>query len=368
MVIYVESKTKNLAHVVGRAVTDAVLQARAGEPDAEAVHVVVAPRADDAGGRLGERRAAELRGEQDERVVQHAALAQVAHEGGDGPVDAQRLLRMVGLHVLVAVPVDARRAERAAGEELDEPHALLEQPPRQEATPAELRRLRSVEAVEILDAARLARQVRDARHRELHPRGEFVITTPRVEVVARAIRGDTKGFERPQQVAAVPLGVLGDRACREEVVDGRAARPQGDALVTRGQEAVAPVDRAARRHPARVGQDDVGGQVVCHRAEAVTQPRAHDREAVEAEAGVLLERRGGVVRGVGDHRVDDRQLVGDARDVREQVRDPQPVLAAPGELPVVLPQQADLAEERLGLRIGGHLLAVELGQHRLVVE
>ena len=43
-------------------------------------------------------------------------------------------------------------------------------------------------------------------------------------------------------------------------------------------------------------------------------------------------------------------------DVREQVGDPQAALAALAERPVVLPQQADLAEERLRLLGAGQRL------------
>ena len=47
----------------------------------------------DVGRRLRERRAAELGGEQHQRVVEHAALLQVAQQRRDRLVDAQRLLR-----------------------------------------------------------------------------------------------------------------------------------------------------------------------------------------------------------------------------------------------------------------------------------
>ncbi len=100
-----------------------VLEARSGEPDGEPVLVVVAALADDVGGRLGERSAAELGREEDQGVVEQAAPAEVAEQPGDRAVDPQRLLAVVGLHVFVPVPVAPRAAEGAAGEELHEPHA-----------------------------------------------------------------------------------------------------------------------------------------------------------------------------------------------------------------------------------------------------
>ena len=75
------------AEFVGRAVDDAALDAAAGQPDREAVGVVVA-----AVGALRTRGAAELGGPDHERVVEQAAVLEVVEQAGDGLVDlAQRL-------------------------------------------------------------------------------------------------------------------------------------------------------------------------------------------------------------------------------------------------------------------------------------
>ena len=58
---------------------------------------------------------------------------------------------------------------------------------------------------------------------------------------------------------------------------------------------------------------------------------------------------GDVVGGLGDHRVDHRQLVGDPGDVREEVGDPEAALAPPLERIVRLVEPPDLAEEDVGL-------------------
>ena len=76
-----------------------------------------------------------------------------------------------------------------------------------------------------------------------------------------------------------------------------------------------------------------GGQVVGLAAQAVAQPGAQRGEPVEPEAAVLLERRRGVVRGLGDHRADHRQLVGHLGEVREEVGDPEAALARAGGTP-----------------------------------
>ena len=66
------------ADLVGRAVDDAALDAAAGHPDREAVDVVVA-----AVGALRAGRAAELGGEDHERLVEQAAPLQVLEQAGD---------------------------------------------------------------------------------------------------------------------------------------------------------------------------------------------------------------------------------------------------------------------------------------------
>ena len=87
------------------------LHAAAGQPKAKAVHVVVAPGAEFVAAGLGERRTTEFAGEQDERVLEHAALLEVLDERGDGLIDADGFTVVVAAHVLVAVPVDARGAK-----------------------------------------------------------------------------------------------------------------------------------------------------------------------------------------------------------------------------------------------------------------
>ena len=66
---------------------------------------------------------------------------------GDGPIDPQSLLAVVGLHIFMPVPVAPGAAERAAGEELHEPHAPFQQPAGDQAGPAEIGRLAAIHAV-----------------------------------------------------------------------------------------------------------------------------------------------------------------------------------------------------------------------------
>src|SRR5207244_1045171 len=109
------------ADLVGGAVDDPALEAATGEPDREAVDVMVAPvRSLRAGG------AAELRGEDDDRLLQQAAALQVAEQAGDRFVHLTAVLRVVGLQATVGVP-DAGAA--GAVLDLDEADAALDEPP-----------------------------------------------------------------------------------------------------------------------------------------------------------------------------------------------------------------------------------------------
>ena len=87
------------AEFVGRAVDDAPLDPAAGHPDGEAEDVVVAPvRPLRAGG------AAELGGEDHERLVEQAALVQVLEQAADRLVNGQGVLLVVGPQRAVGVP------------------------------------------------------------------------------------------------------------------------------------------------------------------------------------------------------------------------------------------------------------------------
>src|SRR5438552_3717429 len=108
---------------------------------------MIAARPDNIGSRLRKWRAAKFGSEQNQRIVQHAAAAQIAKETGDGTVDARRFLAVVLPHVLMAVPVDARIAERAAGKQLHEANPPLQQAPREQTAAAKIRRFGAIHAV-----------------------------------------------------------------------------------------------------------------------------------------------------------------------------------------------------------------------------
>ena len=137
------------AEFVGLADADAPLDAAAGHPHGEAVGVVVAARAL---GVFGGRLAAELAAPDHQRLVEQAAALQILEQAGDRLVGAAGVVGVVLVQVAVGVPVVV--VVGAAGIELDEAHAALDQPPGQQAAAAEVCGLRLVDAVELLASRR----------------------------------------------------------------------------------------------------------------------------------------------------------------------------------------------------------------------
>ena len=107
---------------IRRAVDRAPFHAAAGQPDAEAVGVVVATVAP-----LRERRATEFSGPDDQRFIEQPARSQVLNQRGDWLIDLQRHRAMTLLECAVLIP----RIGRSAAAERFRNHAdgCCESPP-----------------------------------------------------------------------------------------------------------------------------------------------------------------------------------------------------------------------------------------------
>ena len=121
------------------------------------------------------------------------------------------------------------------------------------------------------------------------------------------------------------------------------------------------------RHAARIGNGDEGRQILVLRAQRVAHPRAHAGKAVERETGAHLVLGRAVRVRLGRHRVDEAQVVGQLRQVRQQIGDHLARLPARLEFPVRLHEVAVLALKGDELVPPGHRLAVALDQLRLVI-
>ena len=253
-------------------------------------------------------------------------------------------------------------------EKLHETHAALQQTACQQTATSEIRCLRTIQSIQRVSACRLVFDSGDFGDGQLHARGELVTGDARRQRIALAALRQMAAVHGFEQFPRGPVGVVGDRQRGREIVDGIALAADDDALMASGQEAVAPVDRTAGRILAHIRNDHEGGQVVRLAAQAIRQPGAQHRKAVEPEAAVLLEGRRRVVRGLSVHRANDRQLVSHFREMGEQFGHPKSAGAALLEFPVGFTQQTHLTEENIRALACFQRFAVRLDQLRLVVE
>ena len=100
------------------------MNAAARHPNTKAVDVVIATVAP-----LGARRASELSGEDDDRLIQQAASIEILEQSRDRLIDLQTVTFVVGLQTAVGIP-DTRPAGTVLN--LNEPHAALDEPPRRQ--------------------------------------------------------------------------------------------------------------------------------------------------------------------------------------------------------------------------------------------
>ena len=287
-----------VAEFVGLAIGDAALEAAAGEPDAEAGGIVIAPRAV----LLGVGRAAKFAAPPDDRVFEQPALFQVVEQPGDRLVHG---LGVVAVFLEIRVLVPRGVVGVVAVVHLHEAHARFAQPPREQALPAEVVRLVLADAVERQRLGAFAVEIEHLGRGALHAPGEFVAVDHRFEFALAGLLRELLGIQVAQQVE-LPLRLL-RRARGLEIADRRFLRRHARAadrraLIDRGQKGVAVIARAAVAE-ARAERDEAG-QILVFRAEPVGDPRAHRGPHEGRRAGVEKERGRAVRDAVGVHRAD----------------------------------------------------------------
>jgi len=134
---------------------------------------------------LRDRLPAEFTAPDDERLVQKAAALQISEQRGDRPVDFGSVDGQILFLALVSVPVFLLMA--AAGIELHEPHAPLDQPPRDQALSAKpggavrqfvVRRPRLIQAVHFKRLGRFGRQIEGLGRGRLKLKGKLIRGDP----------------------------------------------------------------------------------------------------------------------------------------------------------------------------------------------
>ena len=155
-----------VAEFIGRAVFKARLHAATSHPDGEGAAVVVAARAGVTKAALAEGRAAELGGEDDERILQHAAGFEVLEERRGWLVNVVTLVGQLARECHVLIP--------PAVKELHEADVAFEQAAGEEAVGGVGARARDFRAVGIQCRLGFAGDVSQLGHRGLHAEGHLV--------------------------------------------------------------------------------------------------------------------------------------------------------------------------------------------------
>ena len=223
--------------------------------------------------------------------------------------------------------------------ELDNAHAALDEPPREQAHPS----VGGGGAVRIIDSVegeRLGRFIRNFAHVRgfrLHPVGQLVGRDPPLEI----------GLPGPgREMAAVEsLGEIERRALHRceaggwlEIGKRRAIVTEACPLIRRREKRIRPIRAPAE--PPHLEEHDIAGEVGVLASQAVGQPASQARLPSEDRSGVHLVGGRGVIRRVAVHRPHDAQPIGMLRRGRHSVGDPQAALP-------VLPPRPGGAEERI---------------------
>ena len=239
-----------VAEFVGGAPLGAALDAAAGHPDGVGEHVVVAAVA------LGHGGAAEFAGEDDEGIVEHAALFEVGDEGHAGAVDFGGFETDPVFDAAVVVPVFVV--------ELDEADPAFGETAGDETVGGE-GAVAGGAAVEVFDVLGFCGHVHEAGDTGLHAEGHFVLGN------AGGDFGVVEGFgvlfvEIADGADDIVLEVAGVAWRVAEVEDGVAFAAEVDALEAAGEEACGPLaggDGLVLAALAEGGEDDEAGEVFC---------------------------------------------------------------------------------------------------------
>jgi len=189
-----------LADFVGCPHRVAGFHAAAGQPHGHALGVVVAANFF-AAAHAVVGRAAELAGPKHQRLVQHAALAQVADERGDRLIGHSNARAVRTLDVIVRVPT--------ARVDLHEANALFHEPPGEQALSGELIHFGIADAVRVERALILLLQIDNVRHLRLHAKRQLVRLHPRGEVAVMRVLLPVRFVQLREQVEVLALVLEG---------------------------------------------------------------------------------------------------------------------------------------------------------------
>ena len=202
----------------------------------------------------------------------------------------------------------------------------------------------------------------------LHLEGHFVTRDAGGEAGVVGARGEVFGVEIFERVEEAALRGFAHVGGAFEVEDGFAGGAEDGALIARGHVAAGPVFRAADGAAGGVEHDDEAGEVFVDAAEAVVDPRAEAGAAGLHFAGVHLEHRGAVDGRIGDHGVDERDVIDAGAEVGEEIADELAALAVGLEGPLGSDDAAFVLFAAAAEGFHGNSFAVEFVEFGLVLE
>ena len=208
---------------------------------------------------------------------------------------------------------------------MDKANAALDHPARQQAHPSEVGGPLGVQAVQPVDVLGLLAQVDQFGTGHLHAECQFVVLDPsRQAAVVRAV-GQVPLVPLLQLAQDGLLVFLSDQAGRLQILQGRSLGGKHGALVDGRQEARSD-HRLAVAHVV-VGHHHVGRQVVGLAPQAIEHPGPHAGLSHQQGPRVDDGDGGTVDEGLVVAGADDREVVGEFRELRKQVGDFQSGLA-----------------------------------------
>src|SRR4051812_7378865 len=102
--------------------------------------------------------------------------------------------------------------------------------------------------------------------------------------------------------------------------------------MTRGKKSGRPINRAASRQTARIGEHNERRKILVFQAQSVTQPCAHARKSIHGKSSVHLKRGRRVIITLGEHRPNKTDVVRTFGEPREQTANPRAAFAVTAKL------------------------------------
>ena len=171
----------------------------------------------------------------------------------------------------------------------------------------------------------------------------------------------------PQVVEEFPLRFARQIRWRIEIEDARFLGTDHGALEQRRQPAVRPHIGAEDRKTSGIGQHAIRGQVLALTSQSVRQPRTDRRSSDSDSSGIQSIQRLAMVIHIGVHRSDQRDVVGDTAETRQQLAQFHSALALRSELEWAGVDLGTRFSRVVVLDLAGEVLHMQLLQFRLGV-